>query len=125
MINEELSEGLRRLLEMETLGGQKLRARNAFLAPIQADVWEQLATSAINSFIDNGKALEVLEPWQAGVIQSLTPALTGISTQVDADLTFAKMDDEEIQKLLETVLPSVLQERVALGNTFEKVAEDL
>lgn len=125
LLNQDLPEELRRLLEMEAPRGEKLKARNAFLAPICADVWEQLATAAINSFIADGKDLAVLAPWEAGVIQSLTPALTSTANQNNADLLFSSLPDNEILELLETVLPAVLQERVGLGENFGKVAEGL
>ena len=121
-LNDALPNDLKRLLTHEKQKGFKANARDAFFAPIEADVWEQLATEALSIFSDNGSRFDGLDAWQVGVLQALARVLTKKMDQRSAEAEMEKWSEIEVTHVVEKVLPMALQEHVSLSTAFDKVS---
>ena len=124
-MNKALPDELKTLLTHEKQRGVKAAARDAFFAPIEADVWEQLATDALLAFAENSSSFDGLDPWRVGVLQALAKELTKKNDQKSAETEMTKWDSARTHQVIEKVLPMALQQHVSLSTAFNSVSGEV
>ncbi len=118
LINNDLPEELRRVLQSNT-GGNEKALREAFFAPVAVDICEQIARKALVMAHDGG--IEELEGHYRALVEELSVFLTDYPDKEDAinELNEIVADSDRLfEEVLSAKLPLACQE-------YQKVAVTL
>jgi len=127
-MNEELPDELRQLISISSKRSKKAIARDAFISPIVADVWEQLITHALSKIKElETETLDPLDPWEQQVVRNVAKGLTYKTDLDDAiiELIDIANKEESFNDLLSSRLPLYVQEKGLIANKFNRAAQEI